>query len=181
MFFLACTPALNAPLLLHSFHLFLPAGSASASQSASQGPASSRQELDPLAALSSKASDHIDRSYHSNLDDMLAQTAAKAAAGGKRGKKKKGVKVDLGSLHEMNTDQYGRPQVQQQQQSHLPSPAGRQQQQQGQRQQQQQQQQAPVSMADFPSLDEAATAQAENVAPEKDYLGEALSKLKLGE
>jgi hypothetical protein len=108
------------------------------------------------------------------LDDMLAQTAAEAAAGGKRGKKKKGVKMHITQVHEMGAEQFGRPA---QQQQHLPSPAGRQQQ--GQ-QQQRQQQQAPVSMADFPSLDEAATAQADDVMPEKDYLAEALNKLKLG-
>jgi hypothetical protein len=111
---------------------------------------------------------------------MLAQTAAEAAAGGKRGKKKKGVKMHITQVHEMGAEQFGRPP--QQQQAHLPSPAGRQQQQQqGQQQQRQQQQQAPVSMADFPSLDEAATAQADDVMPEKDYLAEALNKLKLGE
>jgi hypothetical protein len=162
----------------------VPAGSTTASQSASQGPASSRQDPEPLATLSSKASDHIDRAYHSSLDDMLAQTAAEAAAGGKRGKKKKGIKVDLCSMQQMGSDQFGRPQQQLQQQSHLPSPAGRQQQVQQQVQQQQQrqqQQQAPVSMADFPSLDEAASAQADDVTPEKDYLAEALNKLKLGE
>jgi hypothetical protein len=108
---------------------------------------------------------------------MLAQTAAEAAAGGRRGKKKKGVKIDLSSLQEIGTDQYGWPQ-QQQQQSHLPSPAGRQQQ-----RQKQQQQQEPVSMADFPSLDEAVLAQAagDDTPLEKDYLVEALNRLKLGE
>ncbi|KAF6254418.1 hypothetical protein COO60DRAFT_319816 [Scenedesmus sp. NREL 46B-D3] len=152
-------------------------GSTTASQSASLGPASNRQDTELLATLSSKASDHIDRAYHSNVNDMLAQTTAEAAAGGKRGKKKKGVKVDLSSLQEMGTEQYGRPQQQQplpqQQQPHLPSPAGR---------QQQQQQQAQVSMADFPSLDEAAFAQAagDEMPPEKDYLAEALNQLKLG-
>jgi hypothetical protein len=63
-------------------------------------------------------------------------------------------------------------------QQQQPSPAAMQRQ-----QRQQQQQQAPVSMADFPSLDEAATAQAagDDTPLEKDYLVEALNKLKLGE
>jgi hypothetical protein len=105
---------------------------------------------------------------------MLAQTAADAGVG-KRGKKKKGVKLDLSSLQELGSEQCGRPQMPQQQQ---PSPAAMQRQ-----QRQQQQQQAPVSMADFPSLDEAATAQAagDDTPLEKDYLVEALNKLKLGE
>ncbi|WIA12834.1 hypothetical protein OEZ85_006462 [Tetradesmus obliquus] len=158
-------------------------GSTTASQSASQGHASSRQEPDPLATLSSaRASDHIDTTYHSNLDDVLAQNAAEAAAGGRRGKKKKGVKLDLASLQEIGSSneqqQYVRPRQQQQQhQQAQPSPASQRQQ-----QRQQQQQQQPVSMADFPSLDEAASAQAagDDTQLEKDYLAEALNKLKLG-
>lgn len=52
---------------------------------------------------------------------------------------------------------------------------------QAQQRQQQQPQQQRVMLADFPSLDQAAAMGDEVSVPERDYLMEALNKLKLGE
>lgn len=86
--------------------MLLPAGSASASQTASQSQ--NHREADPLEQLgTARASDHIDRTYHTSVEDMMQQQAAAAADSGKKGKKKKGITLHITELQTVQGAEVG--------------------------------------------------------------------------